>query len=333
MTEPTEPIPWGILGTAGIAQSAFLPALAEAGGGTPLVVGSRDRARAERWARKHGVAEGVEGYARVLEDPRIEAVYIPLPNGLHAEWAVAALEAGKAVFCEKPLCATPEETKSLLQVARTATGPLWEAFVFPFHGQTDRLRELISAGTIGELREIRSSFHFRLDDEEDVRMLLELAGGSVQDVGCYPIRLARLLFEAEPELERTVADARWATTGVDEECWGALAFPGDRRLMLSCGFRAEDDTSTVFLGTHGRIHLTNAFHPGRADTITVVRDGNAATEPAPGTSERSFTPAIRQIHRAIRGLEAPRHLAVDEALGNAQAIAAMLRVTHATATR
>lgn len=330
MTEPYEPIRWGILGTAGIAESAFLPALAEAGGGTPLVVGSRDRARAERWAGENRVAEGVEGYARVLEDPRVEAVYIPLPNGLHAEWATAALQAGKAVFCEKPLCATPEETEALLRVARTATGPLWEAFVFSFHAQTDRLRELIAAGTIGELREIRSGFHFSLDDGEDVRMLLELAGGSVQDVGCYPIRLARLLFDAEPELERTVADGRWAATGVDEECWGALAFPDNRRLVLSCGFRAEDDTSAVLLGTHGRIHLTNPFHPGPGDTITVVRDGHPTTEPS-GAKERSFTAAIRHIHRAIRGLEAPRHLAVDEALGNAQAIAAILRAARGEA--
>ena len=325
MTEVAETVRWGILGTAGIARSAFLPALAQAGGGSPLMVGSRDAATATAWAAVNGVAEGIQGYDRVLEDPRVEAVYIPLPNGLHADWAIAALEAGKAVVCEKPLCATPEQTERLLSVARARPGPLWEAFVFPFHPQTDRVRELIAAGTIGELREIRSSFHFRLDDEQDVRMLLELAGGSVQDVGCYPIRLARLLFDAEPDLERTVAGARWARTGVDEECWGAFAFPDDRRLVLSCGFRAEDDTSTTLLGTHGRIVLTNPFHAEPGDTITVVRDGEAQTEPAPGAEEPSFTAAIRHIQRAIRGLEAPRHLAVDEAMGNAEAIATLLR--------
>lgn len=331
MATSPDPVRWGILGTAGIAESSFLPALAEAGGGSPLLVGSRDGARAERWAREYGVAEGVEGYTRVLEDPRVEAVYLPLPNGLHAAWAIAALLAGKAVLCEKPLCGTPEETEALLEVARTAPGPLWEAFVFPFHAQTDRLRDLIADGAIGELREIRSGFHFRLDDEEDVRMLLELAGGSVQDVGCYPIRLARLLFEEEPELERTLADARWATTGVDEECWGALGFPGDRRLAFSCGFRAEDDTSAVLLGTHGRIHLTNPFHPEPSDTITVVHDANTETEPSPGATERSFTAAIRHIHRAIRGLEAPRHLAVDEAMGNADAITSVLHAARGSA--
>jgi predicted dehydrogenase len=328
MTDASEPVRWGVLGTADIARSAFLPALTEAGGGTALVIGSRDGAKAERWAAEHGVAEGVEGYTRVLEDPRVEAVYVPLPNGLHAEWSIAALRLGKAVFCEKPMCANPSETEAVLRAARDAPGPLWEAFVFPFHPQTDRLRELIAAGAIGELREIRSSFHFRLDDEEDVRMLLELAGGSVQDVGCYPIRLARLLFDAEPELERTVADARWAGSGVDEECWGAFAFPGDRRLLMSCGFRSELDTCATLLGTHGRILVSNPFHAEPGDTVTVIRDGRAKTEPAPGTAERSFTPVIRHIHRAIRGLEAPRHLAVDEAMGNAEAIAALLQAAR-----
>jgi len=107
---------WGILGTAGIAESAFLPALAEAGGAA-VVVGSRNGAHAARWAAEHGVAASVEGYRAVLDDPSIEAVYIPLPNGLHAEWTIAALAAGKTVFCEKPLCGTPEETARVLAAA------------------------------------------------------------------------------------------------------------------------------------------------------------------------------------------------------------------------
>lgn len=319
-----QPIRWGILGTAGIAESAFLPALREAGDGEARVVASRDRERAERWAQEQGVARGVEGYERVVDDPEIDAIYIPLPNGLHAEWTIAALEAGKAVLCEKPLCATPEETERVLAVARATPGPLWEAFVFPFHEQMDRVREAIARHDIGEVREIWSRFHFLLDDPQDIRLLAELAGGSIQDVGCYPIRLARLLFDDEPALARTIADAVWTGTGVDTELWGALTFPDDRRLVLSCGLLSAEDTFSRVLGTEGEIRMTNPFHPGADDTWTLVRADGQDARPAAPAGERSFTPAIRHIHRVLRGLEPPRHLAINEALGNAVAIAALL---------
>jgi predicted dehydrogenase len=323
MDRVVEPVRWGILGTAWIAEDAFLPALREAGDGVAVGVGSRDGERATAWALEHGVGYGVEGYRRVVDDPEIEAVYIPLPNGLHGEWTIEVLQAGKAVFCEKPLCGTPEETEQVLAEAGRATATSWEAFVFPFHYQMERVRGLIASGAIGEVREIASRFHFVLDEPTDIRMDADLAGGSIQDVGCYPIRLARLLFEAEPEPSRTIADATWER-GVDSELWGALTFPGDRRLVLSCGFRSASDTFTRVLGSEGEIAMTNPFHPGPNDTITVANESGSQTEPAMPSGERSFTPAIRHIHRVLRGLEEPRHLAVDEALGNAEAIAALL---------
>ena len=323
------PVRWGILGTAGIAESAFLPALAEAGG-EAVVVGSRDGAHAARWAAEHGVGTGVEGYRTVLEDPSVEAVYIPLPNGLHAEWTIAALAAAKTALCEKPLCATPEETARVLAAAADAPGPLWEAFVFPFHAQMDRLMALLADGAIGEVREVSSRFHFLLRDPQDVRMLASLSGGSLQDVGCYPIRLARLVFGAEPEPGDAIADAVWGD-GVDIELWGALPFPDGRRIVLSCGFRSGDDTFTRVLGTEGEIRMTNPFHPEAGDTLTVVRDGAVvSTESAMPSGERSFTPAIRHIHRVIRGLEQPRHLAIDEAAGNAEAIAGLWSAADST---
>ena len=319
-----DPVRWGILGTAGIARGAFLPALRETGEGVALAVGSRDAAHAEAWALEQGVTRGVAGYERIIADPEIEAVYVPLPNGLHAEWTIAALEAGKAVLCEKPLCGTVEETERVLATARASTGPLWEAFVFPFHEQMDIVRRMLADGEIGEVREIASRFHFLLDDPENIRLFAELAGGSIQDVGCYPIRLARLLFDAEPDLSRTIADAVWVGTGVDTELWGALTFPDDRRLVLSGGFRSADDTLGRVFGTEGEIRMTNPFHPGPDDQLTVMHDGVAVSQPAAPTGERSFTPALRHIQRVVRGLEGPRHLAVDEAMGNARAIASLL---------
>ena len=320
-----EPVRWGILGTAGIAEGAFLPALLETGGGVASVVGSRDLTRARTWAAEHGVERGVRGYDAIVDDPSIEAVYIPLPNGLHAEWTIAALEAGKAVLCEKPLCVTPAETERVLRVARGAAGPLWEAFVFPFHDQMDVVRSSIDEGDIGEVREISSRFHFLLDDPGDIRMLAELSGGSIQDVGCYPIRLARLLLGGEPDPAGAIARATWTDTGVDTELWGALSFPDDRRLVMSCGFRSRGGTLASVLGSEGEIRMTNPFHPGPADTITVLGPAGEESRPAAPGGERSFTPAVRHINRVVRGLEPARHLAVDEAMGNAEAIAWLLR--------
>lgn len=326
---PVDDIRWGILGTAGIAESAFLPALGEAGGGVAAVVGSRDGARAASWAAANGVARGVQGYDAVIEDPELDAVYIPLPNGLHAEWTIASLQAGKAVLCEKPLCATPEETERVLAVARSAASPLWEAFVFPFHEQIERVREALAVGEIGEVRELWSRFHFVLDDPDDIRWFAGLAGGSIQDVGCYPIRLARLLFDAEPE-GRAIADAIWNEDDVDLELWGGLAFPGGRRLLCSSGFRTPHDTATRVIGTEGELRISNPFHPETHDTWSVLRGDDVSVTPAVPDGVRSFTPAIRHIHRVLRGLEPPRHLAIDEAQGNADAIASMLRAARTT---
>jgi predicted dehydrogenase len=317
---------WGILGSAHIAESSFLPALREAGGGRPAAVASRSLATAETYAAANGIDRAVEGYEALLADPEIEAVYVPLPNGLHRMWTEAALEAGKAVLCEKPLCGNVADTQAVLDAAERTSGLLWEAFVFPFHHQMARVRELLSDGTVGELREIQSTFHFLLENPENIRLSSELEGGSLQDVGCYPVRLARLLFDSEPGGGR--ATAVWNEGGVDVEMAGELFFPGERRLQFSCGFRREYDTFSRLLCTGGHIHLTNAFHPRGAAAIEVWVDDETRIEPA-AVEAYTFTPALRHIHDVLRGVAEPRHLAVDEALGNARAIDLLTRSARA----
>jgi predicted dehydrogenase len=298
---------WGILGTAHIAERAFLPGLREAGGGRPVAVASRTADAAEAFAREHGVERAVAGYEALLADPEIDAVYVPLPNALHRAWTEAALEAGKAVLCEKPLCATVEDTEAVLNAVRHTGGLLWEAFVFPFHHQMARVRELLEDGTVGELREIQSDFHFLLTNPANIRLSGELQGGSLQDVGCYPVRLARLLFDAEPS--DGTASAVWSDDGVDVEMGGQLVFPGERRLLFSCGFRRELDTFSRLLCTGGRIHLTNAFHPEATDTIEVFAGDERHVEKA-ATEEWSFTAAIRHVHAVLRELTPTRAVPV-----------------------
>jgi predicted dehydrogenase len=314
---------WGILGTANIARASFLPAVAEAGGEAAAVAG-RDRDRAARWARDNRVSRAVTGYQELIDDPEIDAVYIPLPNTLHGEWTVRALRAGKPVLCEKPLTGSVAETERVLAVARETGIPLWEAFVFGFHDQMARLRELLAAGVIGELAEIQSNFHFLLARREgNIRMSPDLAGGALYDVGCYPVRLARDLFGAEPEAACAAAD--WDPAGVDVATWGCLGFPGGRRLLFSCGFNRAPDTFSRLAGTAGQIEVTNPFHPTAADSFEVRRPGREPERhPAAGPDRYSFTPAIRHIQAVVRGEEEPRLLAVDTSLGPARALADLL---------
>jgi predicted dehydrogenase len=314
---------WGILGAAGIARKAFLPAVAEAGG-IAEAVAARDAGRAARWADDYGVGRVIDGYQRLIDDPGVDAVYIPLPNGLHAEWTIRALQAGKPVLCEKPLTGSPADTEQVLAVARQTGTLLWEAFVFPFHDQMGAIRGLLADGVIGELREIQSNYHFVLADPgQDIRMSAVLAGGALNDVGCYPVRLARELFGAEHDTAS--AGAVWDAGGVDVATWGCLQFPGDRRLQLSCGFGRALDTFSRLLGTAGQINITNAFHPGTTDRFEVHVPGREpVTHPGAGRDRHPFTPAIRHIQAAAAGREPPRWLAVDTSLGSARALDELL---------
>jgi predicted dehydrogenase len=311
---------WGILGAANIARGQFLPALRETGQGVAAVVASRDHARGEAFASREQVGRAVDSYLAVLEDPEVDAVYIALPNSHHAEWAIAAIQAGKHVLCEKPLCAVPADTERVLAVAREhPRAPLWEAFVFPFQAQHARIVELIDAGVIGDVREISSAFHFRIGSPDDIRLSAALGGGALADVGCYPIRLAHELLGG--------ADG---SVGIDARVQGevevdAVGFVshGDRRLLLTCGFQRPYDTFTRVLGDGGVLHLTNPFHPQRADTLEIHRPGEDPAVERPTTDGHSFTAALRHIHAVVRGEQEPRQLALDSAAATARTLAAL----------
>ncbi len=310
---------WGIAGTAKIARTLFLPSLREAGG-DPAAVAGRDRDRTTQWAASNGIARAIVGYENLIEDPGVDALYIPLPNALHGTWTIRALRAGKAVLCEKPLTGSVAETEQVLAVARETGTPLWEAFGFPFHDQMARLRGLLGDGAIGDLREIQSDFYFLMSDPgTNVRMSTALAGGALLDVGCYPVRLARDLFGDEHE--SAWARAEYDAGGVDLTTWGCLDFPGGRHLYLSCGFGRAGETFTRLLGTRGQINITSPFHPATGDTFEVrTAGGKTVTHSGAGPNRYSFTPLIQHIQAVVTGAEAPRLLATGTALGSARAL-------------
>ena len=308
---------WGILGAASIARGQFMPGLRETGDGRAVLVASRDQARGEDFAAREGV-EGVSGsYRELLDSGEVDAVYVALPNSHHAEWTIAALEAGLAVLCEKPLTARVEDTDRVLAAVQGRL--LWEAFVFPFQAQHERIAELLAAGAIGAPVEIDSAFHFRLGRNRDIRLSAELGGGALADVGCYPIRLAHELLG--PADGPVGVDAVWGSE-VEVDAAGFVSH-GDQRLTFTCGVQRAYDTFTRILGEDGRLHLANPFHPGPGDALEIHRPGEDVVVEHPTTDQRSFTAALRHIHAVVRGETEPRRLAVESAATTARTLAAL----------
>src|SRR5438034_979398 len=192
-----EPVKWGIVSTAHINRLVIPPAH-ESPKVELVAVASRDQARAEAYAREWGIERAYGSYDALLEDPELEAVYISLPNTLHVEWSVRALEAGKHVLCEKPLSRRPDEVEAAFDAADRSGRLLSEAFMYRHNPQTKRLRQLVDEGAIGELRLVRAAFSFGLYDETNIRLRPELDGGALMDVGSYCLNGSRML-AGEPQ--------------------------------------------------------------------------------------------------------------------------------------
>lgn len=307
----SEPVRWGILGTANIARKSLLPAVAAAGG-TPHCVGSRSVERAEAWAAEHGVARGTD-YDGVLADPDVEVVYVALPNDQHVEWARRAVDAGKAVLCEKPFGLTATEVATLTD-GLAPDAPVWESFVFPFHPQTELIASLLPG--LGEPLQLDSQFRFTVASETNIR-LNPVGGGALYDVGCYPIRLARLLLGAEPVAAH--GSAVFRGPGVDASVTAVLDFPADRRLVLSASLQRPFSATTRIVGTEAELRVSHPFHPKPADVVELIRDGEVVQTwtPDPRTA---FTFGVTHVQDAVRGLEPPRHTAGADARAQAEAL-------------
>jgi predicted dehydrogenase len=248
---------WGILGPGRIAR-AFLTGLAATGTEAAVAVGSRDAGRARAVADEFGVPRAYGSYEELVADDEVEAVYVALPNSLHAEWSQAAARAGRHVLCEKPLGRSAAEAEAMFRTAREHGVWLMEAFMYRFHPRTVALASLVAAGEVGEVRLVRASFGFTVTDTANVRLSAELAGGALMDVGCYAVNAARML--AGPPA-RVSAVARWADTGVDETLGGTLDHTGGAVSQLSCSLASSHHHTVQVVGSAGLIDVPEAFTP------------------------------------------------------------------------
>ena len=221
-----------------------------------VAVASRDQARADAYARERAIERAHGSYEGLLEDPDVEAIYISLPNSLHVDWSIRALEAGKHVLCEKPFDRRPAEVERAFDIAEGTGRLLMEAFMYRHHPQTKRFAEVVGSGAIGELRQVRSSFSFTLKDPENVRLRPELDGGALMDVGCYCLSIARLL-AGEPEL--VFGRQLLGPTGVDVRFAALLQFPGDVLAEFHCGFDLPSGSDVEAIGSEGSVLVRSPF--------------------------------------------------------------------------
>jgi D-xylose 1-dehydrogenase (NADP+, D-xylono-1,5-lactone-forming) len=308
---------WGIVSTANINRRV-LPEVQPLAEVELLAVASRSQDAAEAFASENGIPRAHGSYEELLADPDVEAIYNPLPNGLHVEWTVRALEAGKHVLCEKPLDRRPEQVERAFDAAERAGLILMEAFMWRHHPQTARAVELVADGAIGELRAVRASFGFTLAGTDDVRAQPHLDGGSLMDVGCYCISGARR-FAGEPEV--AIGRQLLGRSGVDVRFAGLLVFAGPVFAHFDCGFDVPPDSGVEVVGSAGTLRIRTPFlitEPG----IELDRDGGVErvdVEDA-GSYERQFL----NMSAAIRG-DAQPLLGREDALGQARTIDALYR--------
>ncbi|MGH3093943.1 MAG: Gfo/Idh/MocA family protein, partial [Gaiellaceae bacterium] len=222
---------WGLLSTARINRR-IVAAARESDEIELVAVASREPARAEEYARANGIGRAYGSYAELLADEDVEALYVPLPNSMHVEWSVRALEAGKHVLWEKPFARSAAEAERAFEAAERTGRLLEEAFMYRHNPQTVRLKALVDEGAVGRVRLVRAVFSFPVQGERNIRLLAELDGGALTDVGCYCVSGARLLC-GEPDV--VLAEAVMGPTGVDEVLAGVLRFPGDVLAQLHCG--------------------------------------------------------------------------------------------------
>ena len=313
----------GLLSTASI-NLALLGGARAADGVDVVAVASRWADRAESYAAEHGIGRAHGSYDALLDDPEIDAVYVPLPNALHVEWSIRALEAGKHVLCEKPLTRHPEDAAAAFDVAERAGRVLAEAFMWRHHPQARRLRELASAGVVGRTRLVRAAFSFDIfgmDRLDDVRLKAGLDGGALMDVGCYCVSAMRLL-AGEPE---SVGGCRVdGGDGVDVRFAGTLMFAGGVLGSFDCGLDMVARSELELVGDAGSIYLSDPWHSRAAGLELRRPDGAEAIEVA---SANPYACELEDFAAAVRG-ERPHPFGRADAVGQARTIAALYRAAE-----
>ncbi len=314
------PLRFGILGAARIAPMALVKPAHEVPGVEVVAVAARDEGRARAFASRHGVARVHASYDALLADPAIDAVYVPLPNSLHAEWTIRALEAGKHVLCEKPLASNAAEAARMIEAAERSGRLLVEAFHWRHHPLAARMREIVTSGELGAITRVETAMCIPLPIPGDIRYRIELAGGATMDTGCYAMDIARFLAGGEPEVISAVA--RLSSPRVDRWMRAELRFTGGVDGRVTCALFSSTvlDVSARVIGSRGELRVFNPVAPHLFHRFAVRSGGKVRRERIAG--DATYTHQLRAFAAAVRDGAAPVP-ALASSLANMRAIDAI----------
>lgn len=294
------PLRIGTLGAARITPIALLRPARRVPEAEVVAVAARDPARARAFATRHGIPRVHASYEALLDDPEIDAIYNPLPNGLHCEWTIRALEAGKDVLCEKPIASNAAEAERMAAAAERTGRVLVEAFHYRYHPLAARLRAILDSGELGPLRRVETAMVLPIPLPGDIRYRFDLAGGATMDMGCYTINLLRFLAGGEP-LEVTGARAKLSSPRVDRYMQADFRLPGGAtgRITASLFSAALPRVSARVTGERGELRVLNPIAPHLYHRLSVRTQEERRTEKVPG--DASYTHQLRAFAEHLRG--------------------------------
>ncbi|MEO6116946.1 MAG: Gfo/Idh/MocA family oxidoreductase [Pseudolysinimonas sp.] len=286
----------GILGAAGIAPKALVKPSRFVSEVEIVAVAARDEQRAQAFATAWDIERAYGSYEQLLEDPDVDVIYNPLPNGLHGRWTVASVAAGKHVLCEKPFAANADEARWVASQVDKSGLVVMEAFHYRYHPIFARALEIMHSGELGEIVSIDAAFCDQGPPPGDIRWSLDLAGGALMDVGCYPVHLLRSLMGDEPTVDE--AHAHEQTPGVDADLDIHMTFPGGvTGTARSSMHSAERDVSALIVGTRGELAVQNPFLPQEGNSLTLTVGQTSYVEHA--TTETTFEFQLRALADAV----------------------------------
>ncbi len=295
---------WGVLGCARIARLNVIPAILRNEQARLQAVASRDSAKLAEFESLFGSFTRHETYDALIADPDVDAIYVPLPNSMHCEWAIRAMQAGKHVLCEKPLALNSEEAGRMIEVARKSGVLLMEAFMYRYTERTRQIVGILESGVLGKIRSINSSFRFLLDRENTIKENPTLGGGALYDVGCYPLNLIGLVTGKLPVSCVVECDKH---NGVDMNLSAILRYDDGLIASLHCGFNAFGRMHSEIIGTQGLLESTDTFLDNAGELVLHTRDGRqvipVAASDRYGEEIRDFSAAILEKRQPMLGLE------------------------------